>query len=105
MPKWRKLPCTVLLLLAAICGDQDAVETNLYLAFNKGGPIVLAKIVSVNVQSQTAPWESGTLKMEVTEQIRGESLPHTLGVRFSWVDPNSPEYVWAFIKRAPAHGF
>jgi hypothetical protein len=105
MPKWRKLSWILLLFLAGTCGAQDAVETNLYLAFNKRGPIVLGKIVSVNVQAQTADRETGMLTMEITEHLRGDSLPPTLDVKFDWVDPNSPGYTLAYIKRPPPQGF
>jgi hypothetical protein len=105
MPKWRNLWCTLPLLFAAVCGAQDAVETNLYLAFNKGGPIVTGKVTSVNAQTQTPDHESGTLTLEITEHLRGDTLPHSLSVPFDWVDPNSQAYAMVYIKRPPPQGF
>jgi hypothetical protein len=105
MTGWRQF-CYVLPLLATSVGwAQDTVETNLYLAFNKGGPIAIGRVASVDVKTKGADYENGTLTLEVTEQLRGEALPQSLTVPFGWADPNSPSYSFTYAKRPPPQGF
>lgn len=105
MAKWRKLAWLVPLLVASHCVAQDWVQSSLYLAFNQGGPIALGRVLSVNAKSQGQDYESGTLTMEISEQLRGEALAHSVDIPFAWSDPNSPSHIYAYLKRAPASGF
>ncbi|HEY2469883.1 MAG TPA: hypothetical protein VGI45_18845 [Terracidiphilus sp.] len=100
---------TVLLLvtaivLANIAWSQNAVETSLYLSFNKNGPIAIGKIASLQLAQQSAVSEIGTLSLDITEQLRGDPLPSRVEVRFGWVDPSSSEFLGR-LKGPPPGGF
>ena len=102
--KCRKLSL-MLLVVGSLCSAQDAVETNLYLAFNKEGPIAVGRITAVNTSEQNAVHENGILTFEVTEQLRGEPLPHSLDISYAWIDPNSQDYLITYAKGPPPGGF
>ena len=85
----------VALVLANIAWGQNAIETGLYVSFNKNGPIAFGKIAAVNIERQSATSESGTLSLDITEQLRGEPLPNRIETRFGWSSPGSLEYAMA----------
>lgn len=101
----RKAIWLLLLLLPVGVIGQDSVETGLYLAFNKQGPIVIGKLASIKVENQSTTSESGTLTLDITEQLRGEPLPSALNIRYQWINPNSPSYTTAYLKGPPPYGF
>ena len=76
----------VVILAANIAWGQNAVETSLYLSFNKNGPIAVGKIASLHIAQQSNVSEIGTLSLDITEQLRGDPLPSRFEVRFGWVD-------------------
>ncbi len=102
---WRKVCCALPLIMVNICVAQNAVETNLYLAFNKEGPIALAQVASVNGKEQGADEVRGTLTLAIGEQLRGESLPGSMEIPFVWISPSSQSYIFTYLKRPPPQGF
>lgn len=95
----------LLILLPSALRGEDSLETGLYLAFNKQGPIVIGKISSIKVENQSTTSESGTLTLDITEQLRGEPLPNALAIRYQWINPNSPSYTTSNLKGPPPYGF
>src|ERR1700758_2545122 len=100
---WKRL-LGVAIVLPSIAWGQGAVETNLYLSFNKDGPIAIGKIASLHIEQQSSAIERGTLSLDITQQLRGAPLPSRLEVRFNWVAPNSPEFLGR-LKGPPPSGF
>jgi|GEM_PF-4282295 hypothetical protein len=101
--RWKR-SFGLVLLLSNLAWGQSEVETNLYLSFNKDGPIAIGKIASLHIEQQRSAIERGTLSLDITQQLRGDPLPSPLEVHFFWVDPNSSEALGS-LKGPPPSGF
>jgi hypothetical protein len=102
--RWKR-SFSVVFVMASVAWGQNAIETGLYLSFNKNGPIAIGKIESIRLERQSPSWESGTLSLAVTQQLRGEPLPSRFEIRFIWADPNSPANAMSRAKMPPSYGF
>lgn len=99
----------IVLVFANIVWGQSAVETGLYLSFNKNGPIATGRIASVHIERQSTDTESGTLSVDIAQHLRedqyGDQLPDRFETRFAWAAPGSVEYAMTQMKTAPPYGF
>lgn len=102
--RWKRT-FGVMIVMATVARGQSAIETGLYLSFDKNGPIAIGKIASIDIERQSPVWEIGTLSLEVTQQLRGEPLPTRFEIRFGWTDPNSSANAMSRAKMPPPYGF
>jgi hypothetical protein len=74
-------------------------------AFDKGGPIIVGRVTSVQPPPEGSTSRRGTVNIEVTEQLRGETLPHAINLPFNWVDSNSQTMMASQAKGPRPTGF
>jgi hypothetical protein len=88
----RSAPVVILIMNGfTSLGVDQASPPTLYSAFTSGGPIVAGTII------EAGPGEgTGTLKFQVTEQLRGKPLPSIIELSYSVPLPNPkrPPMLW-----------